>query len=97
MDYFKRELPMRLLREPLPAEGESAYPRRYDPERNAHNGSIESFSAKLEIARQPALLHVTLQTVFDRTAAAGNRLENGRTIGREIDSSQSGLSDCPAG
>jgi SNF2 family DNA or RNA helicase len=30
MDFLKRERPLRLFRETLPAEGESIYPRRYD-------------------------------------------------------------------
>ncbi len=30
IDFLKRERPMRLFREVLPAEGESAYPRRFD-------------------------------------------------------------------
>ena len=30
IDYLKRERPLRLFRETLPAEGESVYPRRYD-------------------------------------------------------------------
>ena len=30
IDFLKRERPMRFFRETLPAEGESAYPRRYD-------------------------------------------------------------------
>ncbi|MGH9843399.1 MAG: DISARM system SNF2-like helicase DrmD, partial [Blastocatellia bacterium] len=30
MDYLKRERPLRLFRELLPAEGESVYPRRFD-------------------------------------------------------------------
>ncbi len=30
MDFIKRDRPMRLFRETLPAEGESIYPRRYD-------------------------------------------------------------------
>ncbi len=30
IDYLKRERPMRFFREVLPAEGESAYPRRFD-------------------------------------------------------------------
>lgn len=30
IDFLKRERPLRLLRETLPAKGESAYPRRYD-------------------------------------------------------------------
>lgn len=30
IDFLKRERPMRLFRETLPAEGESVYPRRYD-------------------------------------------------------------------
>src|SRR5438309_3319017 len=30
IDYLKRERPLRLFKETLPAEGESVYPRRYD-------------------------------------------------------------------
>lgn len=30
IDFLKRERPLRLFRETLPAEGEAAYPRRYD-------------------------------------------------------------------
>jgi len=30
LDYLKRERPLRLFKETLPAEGESVYPRRYD-------------------------------------------------------------------
>lgn len=30
IDYIKRERPLRLLREALPAAGQSAYPRRFD-------------------------------------------------------------------
>ena len=41
IDFIKRERPLRLFRETLPAEGEPLYPRRYDilVVDEAHSGS----------------------------------------------------------